>query len=559
MKKYQNPILVIIFLVCLLIPRFSQIQRPITVDELTWLTFSSDFLFGIASGELEHTYQDHHPGVTTMAAGTAAYALENRSYRVVGEFVENDTFELIDILEAEGFSMFDVLVTARRIMALVSSAALLASLWFLWRTWGAFPAWVTMIFVILDPMVIGQTRLYSHEGLMSSLILLAWLSFYHYLKQGRKWSSLLVSGIVMGLAALTKISALGMVPVIGLALFFDMIILEPNGTGEKNLTWSKIKSILVPFGIWFLVVCLVFIALWPATWANPWQTVVKMIEHTMGFVDSGNLSTSANVSSPSLLEGIGAYLHSIWAHPTLIVWFGNLIALLALIFKRRWKTPAFLTEMNVYFYAYIAILVSVIGGLSSFRADRYMTSAHVLLAFLAGAGVVILIEWLKKLPWFEKRTWVSWLIVAILIVAQIVTILPARPYYYTYLNPLAGDVWCGVHGAFLDQAADYLADKPEAESSTVMLFSPGSFMFYYPGEVHYIIPRPDWTKSDTSNLKDSDYLVVNFELATLNQAPRIIAEISEVEPEHVISFQGREYVWVYRVEDLPASVFIPDP
>ncbi|MEN8243020.1 MAG: hypothetical protein ABFS17_13970 [Chloroflexota bacterium] len=559
MKKYQNPILVIIFLVCLLFPRFSQIERPITVDELTWLTFSSDFLFGIASGELEHTYQDHHPGVTTMAAGTAAYALEDRSYRAVGEFVENDTFKLIDLLGAEGFSIFDVLVTARQIMALASSAALLASLWFLWRIWGAFPAWVTMIFVILDPMVIGQTRLYSHEGLMSSLILLAWLSFYHYLTQGQRWSSLLLSGIVMGLAALTKISALGLVPLIGLALLFNVFVSEFNDPAEKKLSWSKIKSILVPFGIWFLVVCLVFIALWPATWANPWKTMIKLIEHTMGFIDSGNLSTSANVSSPSLLEGIGAYLHSIWAHPTLIVWFGNLIALLALIFKRRWKTPAFLTEMNVYAYGYIVILVGAIGGLSSFRADRYMTSAHVLLAFLAGAGVLILIEWLKQLPWFEKRTWVSWLVVAILIVAQIVTILPAKPYYYVYLNPLAGNPWWGVHGAFLDQAADYLAEKPEAESSTVMLFSPGSFMFYYPGDVHYIISKPGWTDSDVRKLEDSDYLVINFELANLNQAPRIIAEISDVEPEYTISFQGREYVWVYPVEDLPASVFVPDP
>jgi hypothetical protein len=559
MKKYQHALLIIIFLICLLFPRFSQIERPITVDELTWLTFSSDFLYGMAIGDYDRTYQDHHPGVTTMAAGTASYVIEDKSYRAVQQYVENDTYKLIDLLEVGGYSIFDVLVTARRLMTLASSVALLASLWFLWRTWGAFPAWVTMMFVILDPMVIGQTRLYSHEGLMSSLILLAWLSFYHYIKQGKKLTSLIVSGVALGFGVLTKISALGLVPVIGLALVFDSLRSKAQSTAKKKFTWPNIRSVIIPFSIWLIVICLVFITCWPATWAHPWQTVVRMFKHTMGFVESGNLSTSTSTSSPSLIEGLSAYLHSIWAHPTLIVWFLNLIALLGFVFKRRLKTSMMLTEMNAYLYIYIAILLTAIGGLSSFRADRYMTSAHVFIALLAGLGFLTLIEWLKRIPWIEKRFWVTWLIVALIIVAQIAIIFPARPYYYVYLNPLAGEVWWGAHGAFLDQAADYLADKPGAETTRVMMFSPGSFMFFFPGQTNYIITQPAWTERDVRVLEDSDYLLINFELANLNQAPRIISEISDVEPEKVISFQGREYVWIYRVDALPASVFIPDP
>jgi hypothetical protein len=554
MKKNQNAVLVIIFIVCLFVPRFTQIERPITVDELTWLTFSSDFLYGLAGGEYEHTYQDHHPGVTTMMAGTAAYVIEGRSYRAVQGYVENDTFMLIDRLEESGFSIFDVLVTARRLMALASSLVLLLSLWFLWKLWGPFPAWVAMMFVILDPMVIGQTRLYSHEGLMSSLIFLSWISFFHYLKQGRKWASLLVSSLSIGFAVLTKITALGLLPVVAVALIVEIYQQRKAAVAEKQSSWTR----LMPLGLWLLGLIAVFIAFWPAAWANPLQTVIRMVNHTLGFTGSGNLIAVSERDFSNILDGIAAYSQSIWAHPTLITWLGNLVALLALVFWKKLKPPSFLTEMSVYLYVYSGIVIVAIGGMSSFRADRYMTSVNFFIALLGGLGIAALADWMKQTNWVQNREWFSWVALAGVLVVQVGFILPARPYYYTYLNPLARNVWWGVHGAFLDQAADYLAEKPDAESLTVMTFSPGSFMFFFPGDTRLLTPYPSWNQRDAHNLQESDYLLVNFELTHLSAPPRILAEIADVEPEHVISFQGRDYVWVYLVDDLPDSVFSPD-
>jgi 4-amino-4-deoxy-L-arabinose transferase-like glycosyltransferase len=559
MEKPVNKLLILVFLVSLFLPRFIHIERPITVDELTWLTFSSDFIYGISNREFEHTYQDHHPGVTTMIAGTAAYAIEDRAYRAAGGYMDNDTFLLIERMEDKGYSIFDVLVTARRLMALASCLVLAASFWILWRAWGPFPAWVVMMFVILDPMVIGQTRLFSHEGLMSSLVFLTWASFYHYTYHGRQRSSLIISGLALGFALLTKITALGITPVIGLMLLFEMYRERKQREGKKVNFLQIFFSAAKPVAIWFLLAVIVFIAVWPAAWNNPIETIVHMFKHTFKFANSANSALSANTWVSSAVEGVGAYLHTIWAHPTLITWVGNLVVIISLLFPGKLKENAISTKPFAWLYLYFGILVAAIGSASSFRADRYMTSVHFFLAMFGGFGLLILIERLRDIEAIGNRKWIPWTAAVVLLVLQVGIIFPARPYYYTYLNPFEGDVWWGVHGAFLDQAAEYLAEKPDAEELGAMTFSPGSFMFFFPGKTYALGTYHTWNPTNAQNLSDSDYLIVNFEISHLTNPPRIIGEIGDVVPEHTITFQGREYVWIYRVDDLPDSVFVPDP
>ena len=149
-------------------------------------------------------------------------------------------------------------------------------------------------------------------------------------------------------------------------------------------------------------------------------------------------------------------------------------------------------------------------------------------------------------------------VLAVVVLGQSLTLLPARPYYYVYEQPLKFNVWWETHGAFLDQAGDFLTEKPDAEDLTVLTFSPGSLMFFFPGDVRILIPDSGWGENDVRKLEQSDYLVFDYEFRHLEQHPRIVEETEGVEPDHTINFQGRTVVWIYKVSDLPPSAFIPD-
>jgi len=557
----NNFIFLAVFLISLLVPRFSQIERPITVDELTWLTFSADFYYGLAAGDYPHTYQDHHPGVTTMLAGTGAFLIEFRAYRGIGPgYVENDTFKLIDLLKYHGIEIFDLLVTARQLMALSCVVVLLFSFWYLQKTFGNFRAFALMMFVALDPFTIGQDRLFSHEGLMSALVLLTWVSFFHYLKRGKHWSSLILSGIAAGFAALTKITSLGILPVIGLFWLIDFIQSERSAGSSYVPAWKSWAKTVSTMLIWVSVLILVFIAVWPAMWANPVQQIIYLVNHTLGFsgLNSSNLQPAINFSSN--LDRIGEYLASIWSHPTLITWLGIFILVAAIVLRKRVKPDRDMISISMYSFLYNLVVLLVISiAVKSIKGPRYMSSVQLLIAFSGGVGYLLLLDWLKNFRWIQSNKWASSAFIAGLLLIQTLMILPSRPYYYTYTNPLRTHVWWNEHGAFLDQAADYLAQKTDAEQLTALTYSPGSFMFFFPGKTLMIVPVAKWGNRDVANLEASDYLIIDHAIRYRENPPRIIEEIADVEPEHIISDQGRNLVWIYRVADLPPDVFIPDP
>ncbi len=555
--KFRHILLWIVVLVTLAVPRFDRIERPVTVDELTWLTFSADFYYGAVQGEYDRTYQDHHPGVTTLLAGMGAYLLEFPAYRAYGQgYMENDTFKLIDFLEFHGIDIYDILITARRLMAGASILGLLLAFWFLWRLLGELPAFTVMLFIVLDPFVLGQTRLYSHEGLMSVLVLLSWVSFFYYLRSDKHWLALAISGLAAGAAALTKITALALLPLIGLVWLAETRR-GWNQTG-KDRSWQSYLKALRPLLIWGVLLVGLFCLLWPAMWADPLGRIAYLIDHTRGFSGATRMLIPLSVR----LTGITDYLASIWAHATPVTWLGVVLFLIAAAFRKRFNPDRSTLALAGWPHLYNLVVLLVISlVVTAIRGPRYMASIHLFLALTAGIGFALTLAWIRQWSWTQRRAWLPSVILAVLLTTQAALILPAAPYYYTYNQPLTVGRWWDVHGAFLDQAGEYLAAQPNAEDLTVMTFSPGSLMDFFPGEIRLVFPIPRWEERDVRHLTESDYLVLDSTIRLIRNPPRVIADIDQanISPVFTAGFDGRTLVWVYRVSDLPPEAFIPDP
>ena len=87
-------LLVILLLVAL--PRLVGLGKFVTIDEPTWLKYSSNFYYALGQRQFERTVYDYHPAVTTMWTVTGALLSYFPEYRGQGQgyFVKDSQFNL---------------------------------------------------------------------------------------------------------------------------------------------------------------------------------------------------------------------------------------------------------------------------------------------------------------------------------------------------------------------------------------------------------------------------------------------------------------------------------
>jgi hypothetical protein len=184
--------------------------------------------------------------------------------------------------------------------------------------------------------------------------------------------------------------------------------------------------------------------------------------------------------------------------------------------------------------------------------SHYILPAWPPLALGVGIGLHSLFDRLNKFAkWDPTR---SNLVLGALFLFQGVAILNSFPYNFTYENPLmratrdiTRDQVMG-YGEVLEQAAGYLAQKPHAAELGVMSwYGIGPFSYYFPGHTKWVFVTEEWTVDDNADLAERDYLVIYISQIQRNLPPTLLAALEFETPEKVISYQGHEYVFIYKV------------
>ena len=130
-----------------------------------------------------------------------------------------------------------------------------------------------------------------------------------------------------------------------------------------------------------------------------------------------------------------------------------------------------------------------------------------------------------------------------LLLIQIVPVLRLHPYYTTYYNLCfkltdIRKIVTTPAAAGLDLAAKYLNRKPNAQALRVQIF-PQSIQFFLPyftGQVH---------STDADEAIVPDYEVVHSRGSQAGWVPQTGTLNGEL--EHVITLNGIDYVWIYRI------------
>jgi hypothetical protein len=562
-KKNIIPLLIILGLLVLILPsHVIGIDRFATFDEPWWVISGSNYYYALTHHDFANTIYDYHPAVTTTWVVTAGMLLYFPEYRGFGQgYFDVRKANFDNFMLEHGKHTLDLLRDSRLIQTALIVFLAVISFLLLQKLTNRFAAFLSIVVAMDAPFFLGQSRLLNHEGMLSMFVLVSVLSMIVYLRE-RKFYCLLISSTAFGLAQLTKSPSIVVLGVVGLMLFAGLFEKESGKTLAAKLM-DAIKVML----IWLAVAGIVYVALWPGMWVASGKMLYEVYGNAFSYAFQGarlDVTQELQPSSFSLslnLTGIMSFVSGIFAHATPVTLSGLLLAFL-LLFSKEIKP---LIKQTLGYLALVSFLFVLLFGIAKGRDSiHYVLSSFVCLDVIAGLG------WWGALVFIESRWpvlrqfWVQGSIAALVIGVQLLSGLPYYPYYYTYENPLAisqlGGLSAYGYGEGLDRAAQYLAAQPDAASSSAFVYAGmGSFSYFYPGQTE-IFKKVYLTEPGMptiiAGMHSANYLVIYsaYQDKSLESQP-LYAALKNIQPEHVVLINGVDYARVYRITDIPESVY----
>jgi hypothetical protein len=543
-------------LILLLVPRLADLDALVTPDEPLWIARSANFYEALKSGDFAATYQYVHPGVTVMWLGAFGYVWHIRGmpYLMGDQQLGVRQREVQDVLEANGYSILDVLVQLRQIEIIASALVVIALFLCLTKITEFWAAAAAIAFLALDPLHIGFTRLLHLDGLSANLALLAIVAYAWFLASKNRLA-LLTTAVATGLACLTR-SANAVLP------FFFAVMAAIDLVAELRVNrtqWQRaVRSRIVPLMIIGVLAFAIIVVLWPAMWVHPIGTLRAVIEGGRSLADSGGEVDTFFRGKPTGAPGPLYYpvvlLHRVGA----LTLIGLAFALIALVRPRDFgaRFPGRLAlYLLIFAPTYIAIL-----SLSAKKLDRYVLPVVVGLDLVAGIAWVTAILWilsqLKVLRPQATRIAATGLVVIVLL-GQASYAERFRPFYIDAVTPLFGGV-SGAQGDFAytwgeggKEIAEALMTIPGIEQSTVMAGVVEKTIDYY---LPFRLNRPEYG----SNLRvaavwmSTDYVVLTYQEITNRLYPDGVLDwFATQTPIRVVEGPHRLFANIYDIRAVP--------
>jgi len=614
-KLRQAIWLLVLFLLAWL-PRTLALDAYVSPDERKWLARSANFAYALSHGDLAETFQREHPGVTVMWAGTLGLLAAYPSYAqdAPGYFTwDQEHFEAW-LVEKTPYTPLDLLAAGRRWIALGVALALWLSIFPLRRLLGPNAADVVFLFLALDPFAVAMSRQLHPDGFVASFIFLSLVYFLAWLYAGGRRRDLLLSGVVMGLAWLTKTPAALLVPVGAILVagqawrvwrfrrqrsapsdpygddpdtdaarrpqratrppkgkvdrHQDVAGSPPRQRQRPKILASPSQSssaILVrlasSFVLWGIVATATFALLWPAMWVDAPGSLLRMSTEMEAYVE-GHVNPNFFMGVPTGDPGLLFYPVALFFRTTPAVLIGVIAATLFYT-QRQWAFAEIRTRRTLRALALFTIVFIVAMTVPAKKFDRYVLPAFLTLDVIAVVGWLTLVSlpWRLNAPAWQQQLRVlsptAWLLGVTFLLHGLFTLL-TYPYYLTYYNPLAGGsrtapavLFVG-WGEGLDEAARWINEQQDAETLRVAAwYADGPFSYF---SVSQAVPMG---YSSPLSWLDTDYAVTY-----VNQwqrqipSPEAVAWFESQTPAYAVQRNGLTLARVYDLRETLLPPFI---
>ena len=516
----------LIFILALTL-RLIPLNRYVTPDEPAWVLRSMRFRQALVGGDLHDIPDTGHPGVTTMWLGSLG--IEIQRWLAPDESARHlDWLDGLAGLSPESPAAFSHLAyflpSGRVMVAAITSLGVLGIVILARFLWGWPVALLTAILLVLDPFLTGHSGLLHLDGLLATLMALSTLSALmavfsfrpsddaeaqaelqstavgRLARRPMKFGWIVVSGILAGLALLTKVPGGYMLPALGALLIAAGV--------TRRASW---RQVLVSFVLWSLAACLTFMFLNPAFWADPGASLRQIFEvgerHIEGAI------------RPVFFRGQLTYEPGLAFYPVVWLFRVSPLVLIGLIVALIRYLPhpgnrRFAIVALVGFAFGFGLFVTLVGK----KHDRYLLPALVPLTLVAALGWDEVRRSIARRLGGGKsgfgalvnrrsgiRLGLIGLVPAGLFFFQLVLIFPFLGTPLGFYNPLVGGPRAAVRwleigwGEGVGAAARWLNREPNAEELITATSSIPPFASYFVGS----------TMTLTDKASDqADYLVL---------------------------------------------------
>ena len=505
-----------------------------TSDEDSWMRRTGGFTFGLVNGQLGRTYQNGHPGVTTMwiglisqgPAGALRFADRVHGLRFVGQvpgYMEGLAQARI------GFAVLGALAAA--------GAAALAA-----RLFGGGVGVLAGLGLAAEPFLVANQQLVHVDGPLTAFVTLAGLlALARWTANAGRWS-LVLCGVATGLALLSKSPAIYLLAFVPLVALFHTSppapLSRPRERGSHWGTtkppfpgWEAVQRSLLDLSVWGLIALATFAVLWPALWVlGPVEVlnrVVAFTRETGGQPDEvGSYFFGQIGSDPGPLYYPVATLFRLSPFTML-----GLIVLAIL----GWRLPA-PTRTRVLWLVVFAGGFGLMMTLGPKKFDRYVLPIYPALIVLASVGWWTIVQQLRH-PVGRGILGVA------LAVGLVWPLASVYPYPLAFYNPLLGggamaqrSVMIG-NGEGMDQAARWLAAQPNAADLRVDAHSWDILTALIPSDGEPLREGvPD----------DADYIVTYGQRIQMHRwGPSLERYLAANPPVYTVWINGIEYVHIH--------------
>ena len=545
------------------VPRLFSLGAHWTSDEGGWLTHSTVFMAAVDMGAFSETLVTFHPGVITMWIAALR------------------TFFTEPHISVQGLALARWFIGVTLLSGIGVAAVLL------YRLFGRWVAVIGAAFLSFSPLLLAQSRRVHTDALASTFVLLTVLSLLLYCETPQKRRYLVGSGIAFGLACLAKSNSL--ILLLWLPICFALF-------RNREETWRQFFLRGLGAGLCFLSCTLLTVfALLPLFW-NPTFLIFGMgllvvtllayrelqkgahqrfILYLASVVAVGVVSGYAVRTISRVFDGVAWAIttpHNIehfflgqvlydpgWLFYPLVLCINTTPLTLPLAFggclflwrKRHEEEYARQFRIALALVA-VVVLFTLCLSLTSKKFSRYLLPAFPIIEILAAVGFFEFLKW--GYSYIDSRFGTetnshkltfSIVTVLCLFLIQILPVLRLHPYYGTYYNlcfkltDVRKITTVGEGGgAGYDLAAKHLNKKPNARELRVQTFPP-SAQFFLP----YFTGQTRWT--DAGEAVVPDYEVVHIRESQAGWVPQTGTLNGEL--EHVITLNGIDYVWIYRI------------
>ena len=501
----------ILLLLILVIPSWMiNIARVINVDEPRWVIRGANYYYALTHGDFENTLYEYHPGVTNMWIVATAMHFYFPEYRGMGQgYFDPLKPKFEEFMRENGKESIDLVRNSRFIQAGVLAVLAVTGFLLLQLLVGESAAFLSIALAVIAPFFLGHSRLLNIEGMLSLFVLLSVLGMQLYLNKERKWTYVLLSGAAFGLAQLSKSSSIVVLGLVGVMLLAGLFKQNEKTFGAKF--WDAVRI----FTIWFGTAALVYFVLWPGMWVTPVKMLSGVYGNAFSYAFQGARLDVTEQLEPSgfgldtNFDGIAQFFQSWASSSTPITWLGLLFAAFAFFSKDKQRLPALMKSTLVYLGLLGGLFIVMFGLAQGRDSQHYILSSYVAFDVMAGIGWWFAWLWMQNRWTGLNRVYATVAAFIILILVQIGFGLPYAPYYFNYKSLFASLPATYGYGEGYSEAADYLAQKPNAEKIRAYVYSGmGTFSFFFPGET-VVFKRIHLLEKNYSEIKVAFFCVID--------------------------------------------------